>query len=125
MANILPARAGAPFALKVQGPHKEARPLGGQRMQRMPQGKPIVAHLIVGPKPEAYLACTLESIADVCAHAVINDTSGAAEHVNALVIEQSRFARDGRLTLLRSSFSDFATARNACIDATPSAFQNG
>src|SRR5579872_834624 len=124
MANILPARGGAPLALERQGADKEARPLCGQRIEHMPQG-PIVAHLIVGAKPEAYLACTLESVADVCAHAVVNDTSGAAEHVNGPIIEQSRFAREGRLTLVRSDFSDFATARNACIDATPPAFQNG
>jgi hypothetical protein len=86
---------------------------------------PIVAHVIIGAKPEAYLAATLESIADVCAHAVVNDTSGLAAGPNIDVLAASRFGRENRLTLVRSTFSDFASARNACIDATPEAFCSG
>jgi hypothetical protein len=80
----------------------------------------IVAHLIVGRKPEPYLGAALEAIADVSDHAVINDNSGLTSSVNADAIRQSRLARAGRLTLVRSSFVDFATARNACLDAMPS-----
>ncbi len=82
----------------------------------------IVAHLIVGRKPEQYLGAVLESIADVCDHAVINDNSGVARSSNAEVILRSRLALAGRLTLVRSSFVDFATARNSCLDATPAEF---
>ena len=82
----------------------------------------IVAHLIVGRKPEPYLAPVLESIADVCDHAVVNDNSGSARSANSNVILESRLARAGRLTLVRSSFVDFATARNTCLDATPPEF---
>ena len=82
----------------------------------------IVAHLIVGRKPEHYLAAVLESIADVCHHAVINDNSGLVHSANYEVILQSRLARSGRLTIVRSSFVDFAAARNICLDATPSRF---
>ena len=81
--------------------------------------------MIVGAKPEMFLPCALESIARVCAHAVINDTSGEVQGANATVIAQSAFAREARLTVIRSTFSDFATARNACIDATPAQFSNG
>lgn len=84
-----------------------------------------MAHMIVGTKPEAYLAASLESIADGCAHAVVNDTSGLSGGPNAAILEESRLAREGRLTLIRSSFTDFASARNACIDATPEAFRSG
>ncbi len=82
----------------------------------------IVAQLIVGRKPEQYLGAVLESIADVCDHAVVNDNSGLARSANADVVLRSRLALAGRLTLVRSSFVDFATARNACLDATPPAF---
>lgn len=82
----------------------------------------IVAHLIVGRKPEPYLAPVLESIADVCDHAVVNDNSGSAHSANSNVVLQSRLARAGKLTLVHSSFVDFATARNTCLDATPPEF---
>ncbi|HXN09209.1 MAG TPA: hypothetical protein VN860_06070, partial [Candidatus Acidoferrales bacterium] len=81
-----------------------------------------VAHLIVGRKPEPYLGATLESIADICDHAVINNNSGSSSSINADVVLQSRLALDGRLTLVRSSFVDFARARNICLDATPHAY---
>ncbi|MDQ6766853.1 MAG: hypothetical protein M3Z41_03500 [Candidatus Eremiobacteraeota bacterium] len=82
----------------------------------------IVAHLIVGRKREPYLGAVLAAIADVCDHAVVNDNSGLAHSSNADVVEQSRLARGGRLTLVRSSFVDFATARNTCLEATPETF---
>jgi hypothetical protein len=85
----------------------------------------VVAHVIVGAKPETYLACMLDSIADVCEHAVINDTSGQVSSANSAIVDQSRFAREKRLTLVHSEFADFASARNACIDATPSSLASG
>src|SRR5262249_51539874 len=42
----------------------------------MPTGQSIAAHLIVGARPEPYLAAVLESIAGLCAHVVVNDNSG-------------------------------------------------
>lgn len=86
---------------------------------------PVVAHVIVGAKPEAYLSASLESIADVCDHAVINDTSRKGDNPNVGVVNGSRFAREGRLTLVRSPFTNFAAARNVCIDSTPEAFASG
>lgn len=85
----------------------------------------VVAHMIVGRRAEPYLADTLASIADVCAHAVVNDNSGDEDGSNSLVIGASAFARSGRLTHLRTTFVDFSDARNACIDATPEAFRGG
>lgn len=81
--------------------------------------------MIVGAKTEVFLPCSLESIASVCDYAVVNDTSGEMRGANFTTLEQSRFARETRLTVIRSSFSDFATARNACIEATPNQFSNG
>ena len=104
--------------------HKEARATRGQSPLLMPQ-TPIVAHMIVGARPEAYLSSALESIAPVCQHAVINDTAGQERNPNLEAIEQSTFAREGRLSVVRSSFVDFATARNGCIDATPARFAGG
>jgi hypothetical protein len=91
----------------------------------MPNSDSVVAHLIVGARPEVYLPAALDSIAAVCGHAVINDTSGQPRSANIAPIEQSRFAREGRLTLLRTSFTDFADARNACIAHTPAEFSTG
>ncbi|MBV8281471.1 MAG: hypothetical protein JO347_05335, partial [Candidatus Eremiobacteraeota bacterium] len=85
----------------------------------------VVAHMIVGRRPESYLADALASLAGVCDHAVINDNSGAQGGPNDTVIGQSEFARSGRLTHLRTTFVDFSAARNACIAATPAAFDNG
>ena len=82
----------------------------------------IVAHVIVGARPEPYLAASLDAIADVCDHAVINDNSGSAKSPNAAVYLRSRLATTGRLTLIRTHFEDFSAARNACIDATPKSF---
>jgi hypothetical protein len=82
----------------------------------------IVAHLIVGRKPEQYLGAALASIEGVCDHVVVNDNSEMPNSENAAVVLSSTLARTGRLTLVRSSFVDFATARNACLDATPPEF---
>jgi hypothetical protein len=88
----------------------------------MSGAQPVVAHLIVGGRAETYLSAALESISDFCDHAVINDTSGEPQSVNLPVIEKSRFAREGRLTLVRTLFRDFSAARNVCIDKTPAAY---
>jgi len=88
----------------------------------MAHGPDIVAHLIVGSRPEPYLAAVLDSIEGVCAHAVVNDNSGTMPGPNDEILHGSRFARDDRLTIDRSAFTGFADARNACIDATPARF---
>lgn len=102
--------------------YKEVRPQRAELVATMSPFMGIVAHLIVGRKPELYLGPVLESIADVCDHAVINDNSGLPHSANYETILQSRLARSGRLTIVRSSFVDFATARNICLDATPPRF---
>lgn len=89
------------------------------------EGAPVVAHVIVGARREPYLAAVLEAIENVCDHVVVNDNSGARERVNIPVLEASRFASAGKLTLLLTSFVDFSAARNQCIEATPAAFQTG
>jgi glycosyl transferase family 2 len=85
----------------------------------------IVANIIVGAKPEPYLAASLEAIADVCDHAVINDNSGLREPANAAVYSRSRLAAAGRLTIIRTTFENFSVARNACLDAIPRTFEGG
>jgi len=91
----------------------------------MPFVPGVVAHMIVGGREEPYLADVLASISDVCEHAVINDNSSSSESANATAILSSGFAKSGRLTHLRTTFTDFSASRNACIDATPTAFRNG
>ncbi len=91
----------------------------------MPTRAIIVAHLIVGRKPELYLGNALEAIADVCTHAVVADTSQGSNAANAAAIAASRLAREGRLTRVVTGFRDFAAARNECMDATPVALRDG
>lgn len=85
----------------------------------------VVAHMIVGWREEPYLEAALASIAHSCDHAVINDNSGREASPHAAKIARCAFAREGRLTLVRSPFVDFAQARNACIDATPDNLRGG
>src|SRR5579872_319687 len=100
--------------------------LVGAQLARCMEAPPrIVAHIIVGQKPEPYFAAALESIADACDCVVVNDNSGSAQSVNALTAAQSRLGRSGRLVLVRTAFSDFSAARNACIEATPEQFRDG
>jgi len=85
----------------------------------------ITAHLIVGEKPEPFLAAALEGIAGVCDCAIINDNSGSPRSENSAIAAQSRLSQTGRLAFVRTKFTDFATARNDCIDATPAEFRHG
>lgn len=84
----------------------------------MPRNE-IVAHLIIGRRREPYLAAVLESIADACAVAVIDDNGGSIPGANDDFLQSSRLGKDGRLIIVRTPFDGFASARNACIDATP------
>jgi len=81
--------------------------------------------MIVGRRFEPYLSDALASIADVCDHVVMNDNSEDDGGANEGAIRSSRFAREGRLTIVRSPFTDFSDARNACIEATPDALRSG
>lgn len=94
-------------------------------MPSTPGSASVVAHVIVGARPEPYLPATLAAIADFCTHAVINDNSGLRNGPNTDAVGRARFAAEGRLTLLRTTFVDFADARNACIDATPTPLRAG
>ena len=67
----------------------------------------------------------MESLASACAHAVINDNSGASDGPNGSIIASCRFCVEGRLTLAHTTFADFSSARNVCIDATPPQFRDG
>ena len=56
----------------------------------------------------------LESIAGACSMLIVNDNApGASPHASAL--NASRFARENRLMVDRSPFTDFANARNVCL----------
>jgi hypothetical protein len=90
----------------------------------MPSSPGIVAHLIVGNKTEPYLEAALASIETVSDHLVVNDNSGDAQSIHASTLAACALARRGAITVVRSAFTDFASARNVCIDATPSAFRS-
>ncbi|HEY7981401.1 MAG TPA: hypothetical protein VID19_07930 [Candidatus Eremiobacteraceae bacterium] len=91
----------------------------------MPSSPGIVAHLIIGNKSEPYLEAALASIDSVSDHLVVNDNSGDALSIHASTLATSGFARRGAITIVRSTFTDFASARNICLDATPHKFRDG
>lgn len=56
----------------------------------------------------------LESIAGACRMLIVNDNApDPSPHAAAL--NASRFAREGRIVVNRTPFSDFAAARNVCL----------
>jgi hypothetical protein len=91
----------------------------------MPTSPGIVAHLIIGNKPEPYLEAAIASIESVSDHLVVNDNSGDAQSIHAPALAHCGLGQRGAITVVRSSFADFASARNLCIDATPRALRGG
>ena len=51
--------------------------------------------------------------------AIINDNSDSIPGPNDDFFQASRLGRVGRLDVVRTRFTGFGDARNACIDATP------
>ena len=56
----------------------------------------------------------LESIAGACRMLIVNDNSPDPSP-HAAILNASRFAREGRIVVNRTPFSDFAAARNVCL----------
>lgn len=84
----------------------------------------LVAHVIVGAKPEPFLPAMLASIAPAVERVFVNENSGlGTDAPNLAALESSTPARDGKLVLARTTFESFASARNVCFDldrdATP------
>jgi hypothetical protein len=74
----------------------------------------VAAHLILGPREEPFLGSLLESLQGACSLMLVNDNSpGPSPH--AATLAASAFARENRLIVDRTPFTDFATARNVCI----------
>jgi len=75
----------------------------------------VAAHLILGPREEPFLAALLQSLQGACQCVLVNDNSpGPSPHERTLA--ESAFARAGALVVDRTPFTDFAAARNVCID---------
>jgi hypothetical protein len=74
----------------------------------------IAAHLILGSRPEPFLAALCDSIAQACDVLIVNDNAaGASPHT--AVLEASPFGKSGRLLVDRTAFTDFCSARNVCL----------
>jgi hypothetical protein len=76
----------------------------------------IAAHLIVGARPERFLASSLASLEGVADILLVNENSGLAQSENRRVLEESSFARRGTLFIDPAPFVDFATARNRVLE---------
>ncbi len=74
----------------------------------------VAAHLIVGPREEPFLGALCNSIEGSCDLLIVNDNSPHPSP-HRTVLEQSTFAREGKLILDRTPFGDFAGARNICL----------
>ena len=74
----------------------------------------VVAHLIVGGREEPFLEALLESLAGAVDRVIVNDNAPDVSPHTA-VFARSTFASTGRLTVDRSEWVDFSTARNRCL----------
>lgn len=74
----------------------------------------VAAHLILGPRPEPFLAAMLQSLHGACDMVLVNDNAPPPSP-HAKTLAESLFAHEGRLAVDRTPFTDFAAARNACI----------
>lgn len=82
--------------------------------QQSPARPRVAAHLIIGGREEPFLAALCESLQGVCDSLIVNDNApGASPHEH--VLEQTAFARRGKLIVDRTPFTDFASARNICL----------
>ena len=76
----------------------------------------VVAHLIVGAKPEPFLPAMLASIEPAVERIFVNENSGlGTDAPNLPALESSRLAQDGRMTIGRTAFTTFSDARNHCF----------
>jgi hypothetical protein len=74
----------------------------------------VAAHLIIGPREEPFLGALCDSVAGACEWLIVNDNSpDPSPHER--ILRQTAFARNGRLIVDRTPFSDFSTARNICL----------
>ncbi|MBV9233431.1 MAG: glycosyltransferase family 2 protein [Candidatus Eremiobacteraeota bacterium] len=83
-------------------------------MSQTPPGG-IAAHLILGPREEPFLAAMLASIEDAASLLLVNDNS-AEPSPHAAILRGSRFGVAGSLIVDCAPFTEFAAARNRCLE---------
>uniref|UniRef100_E6Q2Q7 Glycosyltransferase 2-like domain-containing protein n=1 Tax=mine drainage metagenome TaxID=410659 RepID=E6Q2Q7_9ZZZZ len=74
----------------------------------------IAAHLILGPRPEPFLATLLTSLEGVVHRIIVNDNAPDPSP-HAEVLRESFFAKCGALIIDRTPFTSFDSARNICL----------
>lgn len=74
----------------------------------------IAAHLILGPKDEPFLGALLASLDGAAQRLIVNDNAPDPSPHSG-VLAGSAFAARGALTVDRTPFTDFASARNVCM----------
>ncbi len=72
--------------------------------------------MIVGKRPEVYLASCLESISDAVDELVLNDNSGEERSENREIVESSKLFREKRATVIPGTFQGFSYCRNLPIE---------
>jgi hypothetical protein len=85
-----------------------------QNFMQSPGRARVAAHLIIGPREEPFLGALCESLDGVCETLIVNDNAKDPSPHEA-TLQQTAFARGGRLIVDRTPFSDFSTARNICL----------
>ncbi|MHC9539434.1 MAG: glycosyltransferase [Vulcanimicrobiota bacterium] len=76
----------------------------------------VYAAMIVGKRPEVYLASCLESICNAVDELVLNDNSGEERSENKAIVENSRLFREKRATIIPGTFQGFSYCRNIPIE---------
>ena len=71
--------------------------------------------MLMGGKPEPFLAACLDSLYGAVDRIVLNDNSGLPQHANLSVVQQSRLYQAGKIEILPSSFIGFGPCRELCL----------
>lgn len=71
--------------------------------------------MLMGGKPEPFLAACLDSLYGAVDRIVLNDNSGLQQHANLSVVQQSRLYQAGKIEILPSSFIGFGPCRELCL----------
>ena len=76
----------------------------------------IIAILLMGQRPEPYLAAVLTSLEAAVDLLVVNDNGGAPDSINRRVLEGSELYRRGQVRIVEAPFEGFSKARNLCLE---------
>lgn len=75
----------------------------------------LYAVMLMGAKPEPFLAACLDSLYGAVDRIALNDNSNLDQHENLSVVQQSRLYKEGKIDLIPSRFIGFGPCRELCL----------